>query len=316
MKRVMPWVLLLTASCGGLAGRAPTREEFDPAGKSGRPPEEKAPPENRESEAILDRYEKRYVDGYPIQAGDEIRFTVLGQAELSFEARIPADGFVPYPMIGRVEVAGRPPEEVRRDIKARLEKDYLVSADVTVLVKEYSRKVVYVLGAVARPLVCDVPGGRFVTLLQAITQAGGFSEDAGKHGLVIFRIREVGMPARVAIPFSAVALQEGRGRDPVLMPDDIVLVPSREKVYVLGEVGHPGAFVADADHGLSASQAISLAGGFTRIANDTNVRLLRRGKTGVRRTYVLNLTRVVSGRPEEDVPLQPGDILFVPVAVF
>jgi hypothetical protein len=46
------------------------------------------------------------------------------------------------------------------------------------------------------------------------------------------------------------------------------------------------------------------------------VRLLRRDSKGVRRTYVLNLTRVVEGRAEEDVPLQPGDLLFVPESLF
>jgi len=309
VRRIFPWVLLLAASCSDLAGRAPNRSEFDASDKGGRPPEEMAPPDNGGSEGLLDQTQKRYVDGYPIRPGDELKFTVLGQAELTFEAKVPADGAFQYPLIGKVALAGRTPDEVRIDIKERLDKDYLVSADVSVLVKEYSKRFVYVLGAVAKPLVCEVPGDRFITLLQAITQAGGFSEDAAKHGLMIFRLG-------AAIPFSVVPLQEGRGRDPALMPDDVVLVPSREKVYVLGQVGHPGGFVADADRGLTASKAISLAGGFTRIANDANVRLLRRGKDGVRRTFVLDLTGVVSGRPQDDVPLQSGDLLFVPESVF
>jgi polysaccharide export outer membrane protein len=125
-----------------------------------------------------------------------------------------------------------------------------------------------------------------------------------------------GSSERIALPLNVAALQEGQGKDPVLMPEDIVLVPSRERVYVLGQVARPGAFVTEADHGLTASQAISLAGGFTAVANDSSVRLLRRDSKGVRRTYVLNLTRVVEGRAEEDVPLQPGDLLFVPESLF
>jgi polysaccharide export outer membrane protein len=316
VRRLLPWSLLVIASCGGMRGRAPTRADFDPAVAGSRPAHEVQLPENQEVGEILDRYERALVNGYPIHSGDDLRFAVQGQSDLTFEARVPQDGAIQFPLIGKVALAGRIPEQVRLDIKGRLEKDYLVSADVTVQVKEYSRTRVYVLGAVAKPLEGDIPGGRSVTLLQAIAQAGGFREDAAKHGVVIYRLREAGATARVAIPFSMAALHEGRGRDPILMPDDIVLVPSREKVFVLGEVARPGAFDSDADHGLTAAQAISLAGGFTRIANDSTVRLLRRDKSGARRAYVLNLARVAEGRPEEDVPLQPGDLLFVPESLF
>jgi len=309
VKRILPWLLLLTVSCSDLGGRAPVETEFDPAFKGDPQPGEKPSVENAELQSTSEAYEKRYEHGYPIHSGDELRFTVLGQAELSFEAKVPADGALSYPLIGQVALIGRTPEEVRLEIKERLDKDYLASSDVSVLVKEYSKKVVHVLGAVARPVICEVPGGRYVTLLQAVTQAGGFTEDAAKHSIVVFRRGQ-------AYLFNAAPLERGLGRDPVLLPDDIVLVPARERVYVMGQVAHPGAFVADADRGLSASKAVALAGGFTRIANDENVRLLRRDKAGLQQTYVLDLRAVVSGKPQDDVPLQPGDLLFVPESVF
>jgi polysaccharide export outer membrane protein len=274
------------------------------------------PVETEETNKHLKAADEVTAEAPPIYPGDDLRFSVIGQAELSFEARVPQDGIIQYPMIGKVTLAGRPLEAVRDEIKSRLEQDYLQNADVTIQVKEYARKRVYVLGAVARPLDGDVPGGRWMTLLQAIAQAGGFREDAAKHRVVIFRLVKPGSSERIALPLNVAALQEGQGKDPVLMPEDIVLVPSRERVYVLGQVARPGAFVTEADHGLTASQAISLAGGFTAVANDSSVRLLRRDSKGVRRTYVLNLTRVVEGRAEEDVPLQPGDLLFVPESLF
>lgn len=313
MKRILPWLLLLTASCQGLSGRAPSAEEYDPAGSDPARPEGAAV-DAKTGEELLAQQTKRYRDGYPIYPGDELRFTVLGQADLTLEARVPAEGSITYPLIGKTPLAGRTLEEVRREIKERLEKDYLVSADVSVLVKEYARKRVYILGAVAKPLDYEVPSGRLVTLLQAVAQAGGFLEDAAKHGVVVYRPRAVGSSERLAIPVDVSRV--GHERDPLLLPDDIVFVPAREKVYVGGQVARPGAFVVDADHGLTASQAVSLAGGFTRIANDANVRLIRRLGDGGRRTFVLNLARVVAGHPEEDVPLQPGDTLFVPESVF
>jgi polysaccharide export outer membrane protein len=307
VKCVLPVILLALAACQNVSGRAPTRDEFDPAG--GRPAPAAATADRKAAEELLAEAQKRFRDGYPIFPGDELRFAVMGQADLSFEARVPSDGAINYPLIGKVALAGRSLEEVRQEIKARLEKDYLVSAEVTLFVKEYSRKRVYVLGAVAHPLDYEVPSGRFVTLLQAVAQAGGFLEDAAKHGIVIYRAKAPGSPDRLAIPVPV----DG---DPLVLPDDLVFVPSRERIFVLGQVAHPGAFAAAADKGLTATQAISLAGGFTRVANDANVRLIRRGKDGARRTFVLDLARVLAGHADEDVPLQPGDLLFVPESIF
>ena len=313
VKRLAPWLLLLATSCGGLSGRAPSSEEFDPAARS---IEGATPATDAESQEILARYARRFSAGYLVFPGDELRFAVMGQADLSFDIRIPADGAIHYPLIGRVDLAGRTLEEIRKDIRERLEKDYVVSPQVSVQVREYSRKRVYVLGAVARPMEYEVPSAKFVTLLQTIAQAGGFTADAAKHGLVIYRPRVIGSPDRVAIAVSAAGVQEGRDRDPVVLPDDIIFVPARESVYVLGQVARPGAFVVGADHGLTASKAVSLAGGFTRIANESNLRLIRRAADGSRKTFVLDLARVVGGHPEEDVPLQPGDVLFVPESFF
>ncbi len=316
VKRLIPFVLLVAVSCGGLAGSPPSKGDFDPSAAGVRSKDEVLPVDDAVSREILEKYAKRFSAGYPVFPGDELRFAVLGQDNLSFEVRVPADGAIHYPLIGKVALAGRTLEEIRRDVGERLEKDYLVSAHVSVQVREYSRKRVYVLGAVARPMEYEVPSAKFVTLLQTIAQAGGFTPDAAKHGVIIYRPKEIGSPDRIAIAVSAARVQEGRDRDPVILPDDIVFVPSRESVYVLGQVARPGAFVAGADHGLTASQAISLAGGVTRIANESNIRLIRRLANGTRKTFVLDLARVVGGHPDEDVPLQPGDVLFVPESFF
>lgn len=316
VKMTAPVLLLLLAACQDLPGRPPTPDEFDPSGIKSGPPGTEIPVDTGESDKILEQYAKRLSAGSPIFPDDELRFTVMGHADLSFDAKVPGEGSIHYPLIGSVVLAGRTLEEVRREIKRLLEKDYLVSAHVTIQVRSHAPKRVFVLGAVAHPREYEIPSGRMSTLLQAVAQAGGFLEDAARHGVVIYRPRELGSSERVAVTVNVVAIQEGRGRDPILLPNDVVFVPSREKVFVYGQVAHPGAFVVAADRELTATKAIALAGGFTRVANDSNVRLIRRGKTGERQTHVLNLARVVSGHAAEDVPLQPGDILFVPESIF
>jgi polysaccharide export outer membrane protein len=309
--------LLGLSACQGIEGRAPTRDEFDPTGLPQRPPDETAPADNKAVEELLAQYAKRFSEGFPLYPNDEIRFSVLGNPDLGFEARVPTEGHINYPLIGKVQLVGRTVAEIQKEIAERLEKDFLVNPDVTILVKEYSKKKVYVLGAVAKPQDYELPSGRFATLLQTIAQAGGLLEDAAKHGVIIFRPRAIGSTERIAIPVNVVGLtRESKERDPIVLPDDIIVVPAREKAYVLGSVNRPGSFAVDADHGVSVAQGVSLAGGFTRIANDANVRLLRRGKDGTRQTYVINVARVVAGHPEEDAPLQPGDIVYVPESIF
>ncbi len=309
--------LLALAACNDVAGRAPDPKDFDPAGAGGRPPlESDAPPDDPKVQELLAQYARRFKEGTPLYPGDELRFNVLGQPDLSFEARVPSEGEISFPLVGKIRLVGRTLEEVRKELAEKLEADYLVNPDVTIFVRQYSRKTVYVLGAVGKPQDYEVPSGRFVTLLQAVSQAGGFLEEAAKHGVTIFRAKEIGSSERITIPVNVAGVQEGRDRDPLILPDDIIFVPAREKVYVLGQVSKPGAYVVDADHGLLASQAVSLAGGFTRIARASNVRLIRRHRDGSRKTYILDLGRVVAGHADEDVPLQPGDVIFIPESLF
>ena len=82
------------------------------------------------------------------------------------------------------------------------------------------------------------------------------------------------------------------------------------QVFVSGEVKSPSGppFAS----GLTALQAIALAGGFLDTAKTDNVILIRREGDGYR-GYRLALNEVLKGfNAESDVRLQPGDILHVP----
>lgn len=309
VKYMAPLVLVLLAACSSVSGNPPEPKDYEPKGFQSNAPDGPKPLSVEESRAILNEYRGLSDRGFPVYPDDELRFTVLGQPDLTLEAKVPAEGTIYYPMIGQVTLSGRSLDEIRQDIKTRLEKDYLVSAQASVQVRAYAPKRAFVHGAVGRAGECEIPSGRFATLMGTVAQAGGFAEDAALHGVLIYRMRESG---RIALTVDVVAMDF----DPVLLPNDVVFVPSRERVYVYGHVARPGGFVVPANKVLTATQVIALAGGYTRIANESNVRLSRQMKTGTRQNFVLDLTRVRDGKPEEDRPLQPGDILFVPESVF
>ncbi len=106
-----------------------------------------------------------------------------------------------------------------------------------------------------------------------------------------------------------------------LMEADILTDPSvvvtvteyrSKRVTVLGQVQKPGSFPLEP--GMTLLQAISLAGGFTSLANVGRVNLTRTSG-GEARTVVVDVRAIYEG-VAEDIPLQPNDRIFVHERVF
>jgi polysaccharide export outer membrane protein len=98
----------------------------------------------------------------------------------------------------------------------------------------------------------------------------------------------------------------------VLQAGDIVTVPHTGIVYVLGAVGRPGGFVLANDRGhMSTLKVLALAGGLNRTAKSDHAVIVRKDTQGQQHEVAVNLKKVML-RQEEDVLLQPSDILYVP----
>ena len=93
---------------------------------------------------------------------------------------------------------------------------------------------------------------------------------------------------------------------------DVVLRSSiGTRVYVLGEVTNPGEVLVTGD--ISALGAVSRAGGFKLTAQKGEVLLLRRTTFDHPNAYAINLAAALDGTvPEDDVPLQTYDVIYVP----
>lgn len=133
-------------------------------------------------------------------------------------------------------------------------------------------------------------------------------EDGSIDFPLIGRVSVLGMTQAELAASLERKLGEGYLRDPHVT----VIVTSREnlEVSVLGEVTQPGSFPYVEK--LTLVQAISNAGGLTELAQVRRVKLTRKGPQGVG-TYEISLKAITDGR-EEDILLQPGDIIFVPLA--
>lgn len=85
-----------------------------------------------------------------------------------------------------------------------------------------------------------------------------------------------------------------------------------KRITVMGAVREPGNFPLSP--GLTAAQAVSLAGGFGPLAN-RNETVVTRTIEGSPRRFRVPIEEVARGR-EHDLPLRAGDIVFVPERVF
>lgn len=98
-----------------------------------------------------------------------------------------------------------------------------------------------------------------------------------------------------------------------------VLEYSPKEVMVLGQVSKQGkqSFPPEAGS-MSIVEAITAAGGLTRIAKGDGVRVTRKDEQGVEHSVTVDVEKLIEGRgnKEDAYQLQPGDVVFVPERVF
>jgi protein involved in polysaccharide export with SLBB domain len=94
-----------------------------------------------------------------------------------------------------------------------------------------------------------------------------------------------------------------------------VMTRSRGKVYIVGPVRAPGPQEVPSDEVLTVSKAILRAGGFGDFADRRNVKVTRKANApGAQdKTLIVDVAEILEkGRTEKDLPLEPGDLIYVP----
>ena len=147
----------------------------------------------------------------------------------------------------------------------------------------------FVLGQVRTPQV--VPLTPDLSVIEAISRAGGLTDDADLSGALVVR-------SGSALPVDFDKLMRGNdlSQNIHLQADDTILVPNLKdkKVFVLGTVRSP--MVATLKPGTTLVEAISMAGGFADGARTNNI-LVVRGGLGTPTLMTVNFNDIVDGRP-------------------
>ena len=180
-----------------------------------------------------------------IGASDLIAVSVYDVPELTRTVRVGADGYMRLPMLKqRIKAEGLMPDELETVVASALVAEGLiVDPFVTITIAEYNSRPISVAGAVRQPITFQAAGP--VSLLEAITRAGGLAPEAGPEILVS---RAQSGPDGTVTSLVQRILVKGLidAADPTLnislIGGEEVRVPEVGRVYVIGNVKQPGAF--------------------------------------------------------------------------
>jgi protein involved in polysaccharide export with SLBB domain len=90
---------------------------------------------------------------------------------------------------------------------------------------------------------------------------------------------------------------------------------AKKTFTILGQVQKPGAFPIEGNESITLLQAIGMAGGFTRIANPSNV-VVKRNEGGVEKVYNFNAKKMARTAMDSTFRIMPGDIITVAESIF
>jgi polysaccharide biosynthesis/export protein len=259
-------------------------------------------------------------DDYTVGGHDVLSIIVFGEKELSRKyVQISTEGFITFPLIGRVLIEGLTASEIEKLLVERFaEGQYLLDAQITVSIVKYLSKKYSVLGAIKKPGVFQLKSAEH--LLDALSNAGGVNfKDAGKSSMIIRSSDIDGKVSNTKIVISVELDSLLKDADQIsnlsILDKDVIYIPSKERFYIMGEVRKPGSYTFTTQN-MTIVEAIGTAGGFTTIAARNKTRIIRI-ENNIEKIITINVDAITkSGQKVHDIQIQPGDIIIVPESFF
>lgn len=159
---------------------------------------------------------------YTIQPGDELEVRFFYTPELDMQMMVRPDGTISAPFAQSVAAAGKTPESLSRELRARFEAE-LFEPEITVIVRSFGGRKVHVGGEVRRPGVLPLAGP--MTLLDALFQSGGILDSANLEQVIVLRKDEGNTQALIVADMRDVLSGRDVTQNIPLRPFDTIFVP-------------------------------------------------------------------------------------------
>lgn len=250
---------------------------------------------------------------YRVGPRDLLDVTVEQDPSLNTVERVTPDGRLTISLLGPVYVNGLSPLEIEKKLETLLAQKYITNPKVTVVVREYESDALLVFGQVRNP--GRIPATGNMTLLQAISAAGGLTENHGPM-IHILRLASNGLSDQLEIDVSELIQKSDPDVNIPVQAADVINVPADPEISVsmLGEVMKQGVMKFKTSDNVTLLQALAAAGGLTDRASVRNIVIVRRSEKGEER-LVFNLSRILAGK-DDDPRLKANDTIYVRESFF
>jgi len=158
---------------------------------------------------------------YKIGPQDVLRIDVWKEPDISRTIPVRPDGKITLPLLNDVQAAGMTAMQLAASLHDSFSK-FLTNPQVTVTVTEINSRRVYITGEVVRAGALPLLPG--MTVLQALSSSGGFTQFAKTKNIYVLRTEE---GKQVKHPFNYKEVVKGnlQGQNILLQPGDIIVVP-------------------------------------------------------------------------------------------
>jgi len=161
-------------------------------------------------------------DAYVIGAEDVLSIYVWKEPDMSKSVPVRPDGMISLPLVGEVKAAGYTPVQLQ-DVLAEAMKKYISEPQVTVVVEKVDSLNFNIVGEVNKPGY--YPLTRRLTVLDAISLAGGFKDFAKSKKIYVLRTAANGTQERLPFNYKQVIKGESPEQNIELQPRDTIVVP-------------------------------------------------------------------------------------------
>ena len=255
---------------------------------------------------------------YRIGVNDILEISVYKEPDLTKTVRVAADGVIAFPLLGSVHAKGLTAKGLQNRLTELLGARFLVNPQVSVFIKIHAK--VFILGQVRTPGEYEL--GAALTVLKAITLAGGFTEKADTEKVKLVRTRGEGKETFI-LNINEMMESNVKAKDVPLEGGDLIVVEERpidqqqeesKFIVVLGQVVRPGRYVYK--DGMTIIDAIALAGSFTPTAAPEATKIIR-VQEGGKNIIRVPLKSILAGVDKtQDITLEPNDTIMVPESFF
>lgn len=179
-------------------------------------------------------------ESYLIGALDILTVRVIGYPEFDApEAQVDFSGHVQLPLVGSVPALGRSPQQLSGELTTAFEQTYLRKPKVFVTVKEIKSRFITIEGEVKNPGLIPIPTN--LTLTRALALGQGMTEFAAPNKVAVFRKVD---GKQMAAIFDIQDIRRGAYADPLIYPNDVVVVGTSQVRRIFRDIIQIAPFVA------------------------------------------------------------------------